>query len=209
MSDLAGAIPGRFHQQGGAKLSSETYPMPAEESLVLEAGRGDTSAFAELYEAYFDKIYRYVLLRTGNRADAEDLAAEVFLKALEAIGTFKQRGAPFASWLFRIAHNLVVDQLRRGARRKTAVLEDDLPIATPPPDEQVVLELTMADVLRAMTHVTDGQRQVISLRFAAGLSIAETAHAMGRKDGAVKALQHSAIEAVRRHMRRDGYEAVL
>ena len=135
----------------------------------------------------------------------ENLAADVFLKAFEKVDTFKARGGPFAAWLFRIAHNIVVAHHRRRSRGPTTTLEDNLPLTTDARDDLVAMGLDIGDVLSAMKEITDSQRQVIALRFGAGLSIQETAHALGKKEGAIKAMQHSAIQALRRHMVRMGH----
>lgn len=180
--------------------------MPTDEALVLEAQKGDLGAFGRVYDAYFDRVFRYVFARIGHRAEAEDLAADVFVKALQAIGSYSPRGAPFSAWLFRIAHNLVVDHLRRRARRPTEELDERLPLTGPPPDEQVAQILTMDHVRDAMKDITDAQQRVIALRFAADLSIAETAQIMGKSEGAIKALQHSAVQALRRRLKHHGYQ---
>ena len=170
------------------------------EHIVKQAQAGEQSAFAELYEMYYDPIYRYVSFKCGNRIEAEDLSGEVFLKMIESIHTFKFRGFPFTSWLYRIAHNVVVDNFRRKGRRPTVPLDDAINSAS---DAHSDLErlaevsLTMREVVSAMDRLTDLQREVVTLRFAAGLSIAETAKAVGRKENAVKALQHAGIRKLR------------
>jgi len=169
-----------------------------EESLVKRAQQRDTAAFAAIYEEYVDRVYRYILLRVGTRVDAEDLTEQVFLKALESIDSFKWRGAPFGAWLFRIAQNLVVDFVRRKSRRQTSPLEEWEGVATGDPESAVELKLSIEETVAAVARLTEAQRQVIALRFGAGLSIAEAAGAMGKSEGAVKALQHSALVSLRR-----------
>ena len=99
--------------------------MQREEELVHRAQRHDAGAFGQLYEEHFDRIYRYIVLRVRNEADAEDLTQQVFLKALEHIGSYHYRGMPFASWLFRIAHNQVVDHWKKKSREKVKLLTQD------------------------------------------------------------------------------------
>ena len=180
--------------------------MGIEESLILEVQRGDLHAFSGIYEAYYERVFRYVLVRTGNRAEAEDLASEVFLKALEAVNGYKLTGAPFAAWLFRIAHNLIIDNARRKAKRPTTELDERLPLLQDSPAELVELGITADEVKEAMAELTDAQRQVVALRFGGSLSLAETAKAMDKKEGAIKALQHSAIQALRRVLAKRGHE---
>lgn len=170
-------------------------------ALVKQAQAGGPAAFSALYEHYYDSIYRYVSFRTGSFADAEDITAEVFVRMIESIHRFKWKGYPFSSWLFRIAHNLVVDFYRKKGRRNTVPLDDAPQIVDATvfdADARMDIELTMGDVRRAMECLTDLQREAITLRFAAGLSVAETAKAMGKKDNAVKALQHAGLKKLRR-----------
>jgi len=174
------------------------YLVQDEQALVRRTQDGDKDAFAELYEAYFDRVYRYVVVRIGNRAEAEDMTQQVFVKAYKSIPSFKWKGAPFSAWLFRIAHNLVVDFHRKESRRPTVPLEESLVASEDDLQKTVERQLDVERVMQAARRLTAAQREVISLRFAGGLAIAEVARAMGRSEGAVKALQHSAIASLRR-----------
>jgi len=170
-----------------------------EESVVRRAQNRDQEAFAQLYEEHFDKIYRYVTLKIGNETEAEDMTQQVFLNALQSISSFKWRGIPFSAWLFRIAHNQIVDYFR-SRNRTTVPLDESLATSNSADDPQLVIEqkLDMEQILAATHQLTESQREVISLRFAGELSIAQVAKAMGKSQGAVKALQHSAIVALRK-----------
>jgi RNA polymerase sigma-70 factor (ECF subfamily) len=172
------------------------------ERLMVDAARaGDESALSELYVLYFPRVYRYILARTGNQYDAEDLAEEVFMKVLEAIDRFQWREAPFSAWLFRIAHNALISQRRKdSARGRSAPLTDGLAVDSAGPDEMVANRLVLNEVMAAAQRLPEAQRQVISLRFAAGLSVAETARAMGKGEGNVKVIQHKAIAKLREWM---------
>jgi len=173
-----------------------------EEGLVRRAQRREPEAFGQLYEEHFDRIYRYVMLRVRNQEDAEDITQQVFLKALEKIGSYRWRGMPFASWLFRIAHNLVVDYWKKKSREKVvAVAPEEIDeMAASPNDPAALAELNfdMKQLAAACDRLTDGQREIISLRFAGGLSVAESAKVMGKSEGAVKVLQHAALVKLRR-----------
>ena len=182
-------------------MQAEVQSQTDVSALVREAQQGGAAAFSALYEHYYDSIFRYVSFRTGNTTEAEDITAEVFVRMIESIHRFKWKGYPFSSWLFRIAHNLVVDFYRKKGRRRMVSLENAPPImeeGVVDADARMDLELTMGDVRRAMEDLTDLQREAITLRFAAGLSVAETAKAMGKKDNAVKALQHAGLKKLRR-----------
>ena len=177
--------------------------MHSEKDLVHRAQKRDPEAFGELYEAHFDRVYRYMLLRVRNRADAEDLTQQVFLKALEHIGSYRYRGMPFAAWLFRIAHNQVVDHWKKKSHDKSRMVPldqvDEARIMAN--DDPALLTEQRADiemVAAACQMLSDGQREVISLRFGGGLSVAETARAMRKSEGAVKVLQHAALVRLRR-----------
>jgi RNA polymerase sigma-70 factor (ECF subfamily) len=170
------------------------------EDLVRRAQQGHSEAFAGLYEAYYDKIYRYVMFKTGDTLEAEDLTEEVFLRMLESIGSFKWQGYPFTSWLFRIAHNLVIDYYRKSGRQKKTSLDDAMRVVGSDGvdvDRKLDIELSIKEVKDAMGGLTQLQQEVLSLRFAGGLSVAETAEAMCKKENAVKALQHAAIKKLR------------
>jgi len=169
-----------------------------EENLVRRAKQCDQEALAQLYEEYFDKIYRYVALRMGDRMEAEDITQQVFLNAIKAISSFKLKGVPFSAWLFRIAHNQVIDYLRRKTKRPVAPLNESL--ASADDDPQLILEhkLDTERLISATKRLTPAQQEVISLRFAGELPIAQAARVMGKSEGAIKALQHSAIVALRK-----------
>jgi len=169
-----------------------------EQSLVHRAQQRDEEAFTQLYEAHFDKIYRYVALRIGDRIEAEDMTQQVFLKALQSISSFKWKGIPFSAWLFRIAHNQVVDYLRKKTKQATASLDQSLVSSDSNPQLMAEHRLDIEQLISATKRLTEAQREVIGLRFAGELSVAQVAKVMGKSQGAVKALQHSAIVALRK-----------
>ena len=171
-----------------------------EESLILRAKQKDEEAFARLYEEYFDKIYRYVALKVGDKMEAEDIAQQVFLKAIKSISSFKWKGYPFSAWLFRIAHNQVVDYFRKSKKRVSVALDESLVADEDDPPEIFERKLDIEKLASATKQLTPAQQEVISLRFAGGMSIIQVAQAMGKSEGAVKALQHSAIVSLRKVM---------
>jgi len=175
-------------------------PVPVgqcEEELVRAAQQGNREAFGRLYEGNVERIYRYLLARLSEAADAEDVTAEVFMRAMKALPSYEARGVPFIAWLFRIAHNEAINYSKRGQRRRETPLPELLPDLDDPAEE-AVMRVSFDEVSRAMERLTDLQRQVISLRFASQLSIAETAKVMQRSEEAVKFLQFSALRALRR-----------
>jgi len=178
------------------------YQVQEEQSLTHRAREGDKEAFAQLYEKYFDKIYRYVVLKIG-KADAEDVTQQVFIKALQAIASFKWRGIPFSAWLFRIAHNQVVDYFRKEKKVIKVPLNESSFRSDSDPQQMAERSLDIEQLISATRQLTRAQREVIGLRFAGELSIAETARVMSKSEGAIKALQHSAIVALRKTMPED------
>ena len=173
--------------------------MQEELDLVQRARQGEQEAFAQLYENHFDKIFRYVVLKIRNQAEAEDMTQQVFIKAYESIGSYQSQGVPFTAWLFRIAHNQMVDYVRKQSKRQTVPLDESLQIMDDcDVEHEVETKIEMEKVVLATAKLTKAQREVISLRFAGGLSITEAAKTMRKSEGAIKALQHSAILALRK-----------
>ena len=177
---------------------SPSQDVHGERAIIDAAIAGDEAALAELYNLYFPRVYRYILARMGNPFDAEDLTEEVFLRVLDAIGRFQWREAPFSAWLFRIAHNAVISQRRKeGARGRSSPLSEALPVDSQGPEEMVANRLVLNEVMKAADTLPEAQRRVIGYRFAAGLTVAETARAMGKGEGNVKVIQHKAIAKLR------------
>ncbi|GAA1525556.1 hypothetical protein GCM10009678_03640 [Actinomadura kijaniata] len=169
-------------------------------SLVLRAREGDAEAFGALYDNYVDLVYRYVYYRVGSHALAEDLTSETFLRALRRIGDFHWQGKDFGAWLVTIARNLVTDHFKSGRHRleicTAELLEPDLPQEGP---ERAVLDaMTRRTLLTAVRRLGSEQQECVVLRFLHGLSVAETALIMGKKTGAIKALQYRAVRSLAR-----------
>jgi RNA polymerase sigma-70 factor (ECF subfamily) len=148
------------------------------------------------------------MVRIGNQMEAEDITQEVFLKAIRSIHSFRWKGNPFSAWLFRIARNEVIDCLRKKSRQPTVPLINQLSkvpaSSSGNPHPVAELELDIEQLRAAVRRLTQAQQEVISLRFSAELSIAEVANLMGKSQGAVKALQHSAILALRQVLSKGG-----
>jgi RNA polymerase sigma-70 factor (ECF subfamily) len=174
-----------------------------EESLIERAKEHDHYALTRLYEDNFDKIYRYIVFKIGDRTEAEDMTQQVFLNAIQSISSYKSKGMPFSSWLYRIAHNQIVDHLRKKSKRPTVPLDDTLPLKSGDPRHDVEQKMELEEVIAAAGSLTAMQKEVISLRFASEFSVAECARTMGKTEGAVKALQHSAIAALRKALGRE------
>ncbi len=172
--------------------------MQEEESLVRRAQQHDQVALTQLYEENFDRIYRYIVLKIGDRTEAEDMTQQVFLNALKSISSFKWKGMPFSAWLYRIAHNQIVDYLRKKSRHAAVPLDESLAAGNSDPGKETERKVEIEQLVLATRGLTRAQQEVISLRFAGELSVAEVARVMSKNEGAVKALQHSAIVALRK-----------
>ena len=162
-----------------------------------EARRNKEAKLAGLYEEYYDKIARYAYIHIGNRTEAEDLAGEVFLKALESLESYQERGVPMQAWLFRIAHNLVVDHLRKMTKRKTVPLDTVEVEADTDPVAVAETNIEFERVTRAMDQITQEQREVLGLRFLSGLTSKEAANILNKSDGAIREMQRAAIAKLR------------
>lgn len=173
--------------------------------LVALAIAGDRAAFGRLYEAHVDHVYNYLYFELRDAARAEDLTQDVFLRALRGLGGLTQPER-FESWLMRIAHNRLVDHWQALGRDR--VMHSAAPAAdghdaldceaAPDAFEPLERRVLAEHMLAAAEGLTRLQREVLALRFVAGLSVAETAQAMGRSENAVKNLQHHALAGLRR-----------
>jgi RNA polymerase sigma-70 factor, ECF subfamily len=170
-----------------------------EEELLALAVNLDEAALSELYDRYEFKIYSYIYRRTSDQTLSEDLAAQVFLKMLEAIHNERAWHSSFSGWLYRIAHNLVIDHYRSRDRQKQISLEDapNMPDVAVSPVRAAEIQLDSEYLRAAIRRLTEEQAQVISLRFLEGYSFSEIAAMMDKTEGAVKALQHRAVATLR------------
>lgn len=162
-----------------------------------DAREYNESTLSSLYEEYYDKIGRYAYVLTGDRAEAEDIAADVFLKAIESLKSYKERGVPMQAWLFRIAHNLVIDYFRKKQKRKTIPIDDMEIEGGINPATVVETKIELERVVKAMEQLTQQQREVLGLRFFGGLTSGEAGRLLNKSDGAVREMQRAAIEKLR------------
>jgi RNA polymerase sigma-70 factor (ECF subfamily) len=166
----------------------------------------DHHALGAIYERYAPGIFRYVYYRLGDPELARDIQSEVFLRMLEGIGSYEDRGWPISAWLYRIAHARTVDALRRRGRQPNVPLEPWSALADGP-EEDLELSADKAALRRGMARLNESQRRVLTLRFIYGLSLEETARQLGRTLGSVKSLQHRAVERLAQLTREELGEA--
>ena len=169
-------------------------------ALVDRARDGDPDAFAALYDRYVERVYRFVLYRVhGDSALAEDVTSEVFLRALRKIKGFTWQGRDVGAWFLTIARNLVLDHFKSG-RSRLEILGIDNPTAVDDrilnAEDEALARVSSQDLYKAIAQLGTEQQEVIYWRFLQGYSVAETAAAMGKSDGAIKALQYRAVKAL-------------
>jgi len=168
-----------------------------EVTLVRRACCLDRAAIGALYHCHVQAIYRYVYRRVSDTQLAEDLTAEVFVRAIEGLPGYEPGEAPFRSWLYRIAQARVADHFRRRGRVEIVGIEEgDWPSDQDPHPEQVERSFRHEELREAIQQLTPDQRQVIVLKFIQGLSNAEAARVLGKTQEAVKSLQHRALNAL-------------
>jgi RNA polymerase sigma-70 factor (ECF subfamily) len=168
--------------------------------LVARAQVGDVEAFAGLFDHYHDPVYRYIRSRVGRPSDAEDLTQTVFVKVLESLPRYESRGVPFGGWLFRLARNTVIDFVRTQRIHQDFDVIEPRANQDPPPDAMVEQREQIEAVGEALGALTDEQREVIALRFFAGLSAREAATVMDKQEGTIRGLQFRAVGALRRQL---------
>jgi RNA polymerase sigma-70 factor (ECF subfamily) len=168
---------------------------PLHHDIVRRAQAADPAALSAIYERYAPGIFRYVYYRVGDVELAHDIQSDVFLRMLEGIERYEDRGWSIGSWLYRIAHARTVDSLRRRDRHPQSSLEEWDAI-TESPDQALDGSLRHSALRKALDSLCEAQRHVVLLRHVYGLSLEETARQMGRSVGSIKALQHRAHERV-------------
>ena len=168
-----------------------------EAQLIARAQESDRAAWDEIFQRHYQRIYVFVFCRIGDAMAAEDVTADVFVEAWKGIRRFSYRGLPLISWLYRIAHNLIADFLRRHNRAKTQRLKDSGGRTPHTADETEKVALWQS-ISAAFRRLTLEQQQVLVSRFIEGLSLAETASVMGKNENAVKALEFRALKSVRK-----------
>lgn len=182
------------------------------QSLVAAAQSGDMEAFGELYRIYRDTVFRYVYYRVSSRALAEDLTSETFVRALRRITTFSWQGRDFGAWLVTIARNLIADHFKSSRHRvevPTGEMLDSDEKVYPSPEDSLLQYLGSKELLEAVLRLNPLQLQCITLRFLRGYTVAETATAMRRNEGAIKTLQYRAVKTLERNLKNADFDPRL
>jgi RNA polymerase sigma-70 factor (ECF subfamily) len=176
-------------------------PLPNERQLVLQAQAGNSEAFGQLYDAYMERIYRFVYFRVEDQQTAEDITSQVFLKAWSNLDRFSFNRTPYLAWLYTIAHNAVIDHYR--TRKVTAAL-DDVQLSQQDHAEVVENEIDLTNEMKtikaALQMLTDDQQKVLTLKFIEGMSNTEIARQLGKREGAIRALQMRGLQALAKQL---------
>jgi RNA polymerase sigma factor (sigma-70 family) len=171
-------------------------------SATRKAAEGDERAAASLFDHYHPRLYRYALAKLGSHADADEVAAEVFARALRDLDRFRWRGGGFEAWIFRIASNLVVDKIRGAGRERLGhdPHMDPRPATESGPEALAVEAESSAELRAKLELLAPDEREVLVLRFAAQLDTREVGRVMGRRPNAVRQLQFRALSSLRELM---------
>jgi RNA polymerase sigma-70 factor, ECF subfamily len=183
------------------KTKKSRMPLANERQLVLQAQDGNSEAFGQLYDAYMERIYRFVYFRVEDQQTAEDITSQVFLKAWSNLDRFQFSRTPYLAWLYTIAHNAVIDHYRT---RKVTTALDDVQLSQPDHSElvenEIDLTVEMKSVKTALQALTDDQQKVLTLKFIEGMSNNEIARHLGKREGAIRALQMRGLQALAKQL---------
>lgn len=209
-----------------SRIKSKNFPLSAEDiikewcgyfkggmvidesSLVERARHRDSDALLVLYEQHYASVLTYLYYRLGDREQAEDLAAEVFVRMVENIATFRPNGRPILSWLYTIAHNLLVDEYRRRGKFSIQPLEENLAFEErSQPVHENERRQTCESISKALRQLTEDQRQVVILKFIHEYENDQVACFLGKNERAIRSLQHRALAALHRVLRKEFFDA--
>jgi RNA polymerase sigma-70 factor (ECF subfamily) len=177
---------------------TEQTSVEVSDTLIAEAAKTDPRAFGELYDRYYARVYRYIYHRLGNPSDTEDITALVFMKALEALPSYRPGRNGFAPWLFRIARNSLVDHYRRQRNRNHSPLEEIRQESSEADPVADVLRAERRDELHSLIpFLSYEQQEVVLMRYASDLSFAEIAAALKKSETAVRMLLHRGLRKMK------------
>ena len=180
-------------------LPVTTHYSSLSDAALVQLAKEDAEAFGELYERYVDKIYNYIYYRVSDQAEAEDLTARTFFRALRKIDSYEDRGLPFSAWLYRIAHNLVANWHRSNSRRKSVQLDELITAAPMTSNPGVIVERQEmhAMLLDAIHELPEDRQQLLILKFVERLPNAQIGQIMGRSESSIKSLYHRTLRSLR------------
>lgn len=173
--------------------------------LTAEDRSDKRAAVAALFETHYHRVARYIAVRIGDPGEAEDLASEVFLRAVRSVDAYQERGVPLEVWVFRIARNVAIDALRKRARRPPSVSVEiaETVAGTSDPAAEAEQRQRVHETLAAVSTLTQAQRQVLALRFGGGMNCEQIAQVLGKRAGSVREMQSAALKRLRRRFLSD------
>lgn len=176
-----------------------------EEKLIIKARQKEKESFGLLYDKYMPAIYRFIVLRISHKQEAEDLTHQVFLNAWIKIEEYDFRGFPFSSWLYRIAHNLVIDYYRTNRQNFLDIDSVDESFFADHPQWEVGLddETRMKQIKNAIAKLEPDQQSVLILKFVNDLSNKEIAESLEKKEGAIRVIQHRALKNLKKYVEQE------
>ncbi len=187
-------------------MDDTTVPEPEDAELIARARAGEVEAFGGLYQRYLRRIYLYIRGRVDDQADAEDLTEQVFVQAFQSLGQYHHRGHPFSAFLYRVAHNLVIDHRRRAASVQLTALEEDMTEAGASLEDQAHNRAESGRLADALKDLPEDYQEIIRLRLLLGMPTDMAAAWMGRSPGASRVLLHRALKSLKQRLdRSDGY----
>jgi RNA polymerase sigma factor (sigma-70 family) len=180
---------------GTAKIMYETALTLSQELNLVRQSRTDVRAFGELYDHYFPRIYNYVYYRVQERATADDLVSTIFTRALDRLETYQEKRGPFGVWLFRIAHNAVVDHYRRAARPSPLSLEwmEALESSAPSVEQHLAQREEVEALLAQVSRLSEREQEIIGLKFGGGLTNRKIAALLDLKENHVAVILYRAM----------------
>ncbi len=195
---------------GKDRRSDDLESVAAERALIQQA-RQDPEAFGKLYQTYVKRIYNYHYRHTGNQIEAEDLTSRTFFRALRNIPYYKDRGIPFQAWLFRIAHNLVVNWYRDQSRHPTFSLEithSNLHAHRGDPQLNLLESEKQELLMRLIDGLPEVRKTLLLLKFVEQMSNVEIGEVLGKSEGAIKSLYHRTLLDLRQSIEEGEFDGL-
>ena len=175
-------------------------------NLIKRAKSGDNAAFDEIYESHYQRIYTYVYYRVNDVSVAEDFTSEVFVRLVQKISSYEDRGKPLIAWLYTIAGNLIRDNYGREKDIQWLSLDDRALPSNDDPARMTQQKMTSELLARLVQNLTEEQTQLILLKFVDGLNNGEIAEIMGKREGSIKSMQHRALRSIQKLLEQEAFE---
>jgi len=186
---------GRITKNGDGAVGDYGIDEAGLKDLISKSADGDRKAFGKIYDIYLNRIYGYIYYHVRDKMAAEDITQQVFIKVWESLGKYEQRDRKFSSWIYRIAHNHMIDHYRSSQRDNT--LKNRIAIEADDPQQEVEDKFTQEEIMNALSTLTDLQREVIILKFIEGLDNHQIAEILGKTEGSIRITQMRALVALR------------